>query len=486
MASNAEKNSVVSYLHWVIGLVIMFLGYVLPASEPLTPMGVKVLTIFAGMIYLWCTTNPIGGSLLALFVISITGYAPFNVIIADAISESSWLVVFFGCVLFMSSIESGMPNYVSHGIFKATKSFTNGRPMILVFVIMCTAFVLAALTDVIPTILMFWAISYAIIDDLKLNKTDRYSMFLVMSSFMGAMLGNALFPFKGATIIIISAFQKASGIPIPYGSYIVINLVCCLIIMAAYVLLAKYVLRIDLSKVKNIDSSVLASNTLPPMSVSVKAHMLAILGFIAMVLANSFLPKESSVGVFLAALGTEGIAIIMIILLFIVQDQGKPCLKIGKTMASMPWGAVFMVMAAVYMAGVLKNGEVTGIIPWLKSILNPILGGHGEFVFAALLVILAMILTCLFHNGALGNMMMPVLFAVSSANGYHSVAIASIMTMAINVAFLAPSASNWAPLLHANKEYITMKDIWTYGLLFEILTFVVFFFLGFPMAKIMM
>lgn len=45
-------------LHWIIGVALMALGYVLPASAPLTDMGVKVLMIFIGMIYLWCTVNP--------------------------------------------------------------------------------------------------------------------------------------------------------------------------------------------------------------------------------------------------------------------------------------------------------------------------------------------------------------------------------------------------------------------------------------------
>ncbi len=81
---------------------------------------------------------------------------------------------------------------------------------------------------------------------------------------------------------------------------------------------------------------------------------------------------------------------------------------------------------------------------------------------------------------------MPVLFAIASANSYNSVAIAAIMTMAINMAFLMPSASNYAPMIHGNREYVTVKDIWTYGLVFELLTFAIFLVVGFPMAKFMM
>lgn len=475
-----------SYLHWGIGILIMAAGYLLPASQPLTPMGVKILAIFIGMIYLWCTTNPIGASILALLAVGATGYAPFTSVIASAISDSTWVVMFFTCILFMSSIESGMPEYISHGIFKATQGIVTGRPMILVLILMCASFVISALTDIIPAILMLWSISYAIIQDLKLKKTDRYSMLLVMGCFLGAMLGNAALPFKGATLIIISAFKAASGMEVPYGPYIVINLICSAVIMAAYCLIVKYGFRIDLDQVKGIDGRIIAKKQLPPMSVSVRAHLLAVISFILLVLLTSMLPAGTPAREFLDGLGVAGIAAVMIVLLFIIKEQEKPIIKLTKVMGTMPWAPLFMVLAAVYMAGAMKDQEVTGVIPWLKGLLNPILGGHNEFVFAALFFLLAMVLTCFFHNGALGNMMMPILFAVSDASGYHGVAIAMMTTLAINVAFLSPSASNYAPLLHGNKEYISLKDIWTYGLCFNVLAFLTFLLLGLPMAKIMM
>lgn len=486
MANTKGKNPMLGYLHWGIGVAIMMLGYVLPSSEPLTPIGVKVLMVFVGMIYLWCTVNPIGGSLLALFMVSVVGYAPFSTILAEGISESNWLVVFYSCILFMSAIESGMPKYISHGIFKASQEFVTGRPMVLVFIIMCAAFVLSALTNIIPTILMFWAISYAIIEELNLAKRDSYSMLLVLSSFMGAMLGNAALPFKGATLIIISAFEKAAEMAIPYGPYMIINLICSILIMAIFCIAIKYIFRIDLSKVKNIDGHILAKEQLAPMSISVRVHFVVVFGFILLVLLASMVPSTTILYQILRNWGTEGIAVILLVVLFLVKDKGKPCIHIKTTMETMPWPAIFMVMTAVYMAGALKNNDVTGVIPWLKLVMNPILGGHSEFVFAAMIFLIAMLLTCFFHNGALGNMLMPVLFVVADANGYQSVAIAAMMTLAINMAFLAPSASNYAPLLHGNKEYISLKDIWTYGLFFEIVTFAVFLFLGLPMAKIMM
>lgn len=481
-----EKSSVVTYVHYVIGIALMCLGNFIPAQAPLTPMGAKVLMIFVGMIYLWCTSNAIAGSLLALFAVSVAGYAPFTTVLSNSISEVNFLIVFYACILFQSAIVSGMPRYLAHGIFKMTSGIVTGRPMVLLFILMLAAAILSALTSIIPCILMFWAISYAVIDELGLEKHEGYSMMLVFGTFMGAMLGNSILPFKGATLIIISAFEKAAEVSVPYGPYMIINVLCALLIMVLYCLMVKYIFRIDLSKVKNISGEMLTREQLPPMSTSVKAHIFTTIAFIVLVMVSTSLSKAIPVIAYLNTLGTQGFAVLLIILLLIIQDDGKPCLKMGLVMKEIPWAPVFMVMTCVYMAGVLKDKDACGVIPWLKMILNPVLGGHSEFVFAALIFVVAMVLTCFFHNGALGNMLMPVLFAIASANSYNSVAIAAIMTMAINMAFLMPSASNYAPMIHGNREYVTVKDIWTYGLVFELLTFAIFLVVGFPMAKFMM
>lgn len=116
MANTKGKNPMLGYLHWGIGVAIMMLGYVLPSSEPLTPMGVKVLMVFVGMIYLWCTVNPIGGSLLALFMVSVVGYAPFSTILAEGISNPTgwWCFILVFCLC--RPLKVACPN-ISHMAF---------------------------------------------------------------------------------------------------------------------------------------------------------------------------------------------------------------------------------------------------------------------------------------------------------------------------------------------------------------------------------
>lgn len=53
-------------IHLIIGLVIMFGVGFLPAPAPITPVGMKVIGLFIGVVYLWSTVAMDWPSLLAI------------------------------------------------------------------------------------------------------------------------------------------------------------------------------------------------------------------------------------------------------------------------------------------------------------------------------------------------------------------------------------------------------------------------------------
>lgn len=57
MAQSLTKKKGIFYVHVLITLLFMFgFGY-LPAVEPITPLGMKMLGIFIGLVYAWSTTS---------------------------------------------------------------------------------------------------------------------------------------------------------------------------------------------------------------------------------------------------------------------------------------------------------------------------------------------------------------------------------------------------------------------------------------------
>ena len=71
---NKKPNDNVKMLiHSAIGLAFMLLFPLLPPFEPITPVGMRILGIFIGMVYLWSTLNSIWPSILGIILMGLSG-----------------------------------------------------------------------------------------------------------------------------------------------------------------------------------------------------------------------------------------------------------------------------------------------------------------------------------------------------------------------------------------------------------------------------
>ena len=73
-AAIEKKNSPMKDVHIAISILLMFgFGY-LPAFSTVTPLGMKLLGVFIGVIYAYSTCEIIWPSLLAIIAFAMTGY----------------------------------------------------------------------------------------------------------------------------------------------------------------------------------------------------------------------------------------------------------------------------------------------------------------------------------------------------------------------------------------------------------------------------
>lgn len=67
MANTVDKKERMLMIHALVGAGIMLFFRYLPISLPeVTPVGMEVLGIFLGTLYLWTFVDPIWGSLLSI------------------------------------------------------------------------------------------------------------------------------------------------------------------------------------------------------------------------------------------------------------------------------------------------------------------------------------------------------------------------------------------------------------------------------------
>ena len=137
----------------------------------------------------------------------------------------------------------------------------------------------------------------------------------------------------------------------------------------------------------------------------------------------------------------------------------------------------------MYGATALTN-EVTGVKPFLVSLLQPILGGKPDFIFVLFILAFALITTNFANNAGMGVALMPIIIAFADQYpGVPAPALAMTTTFMVFIAIMTPAASPWCGMLYSRND-VTNNEIWKIGLPMCVIALLVYTFVGFPVAKV--
>lgn len=157
MAETVKKEKKDLYwVHVVIGFVILILfSWVLPAPDPITPLGMKVIGAFLMMVYTWSTVGTLWPSLLGLFFVGISGIggdAGFNGVWMKAVGNYTVLLVLFGMILFGAVDSVGDTLYITKWIL--TRKIFAGRPLVFMTLFYLCCSILAGLISPITGLII--------------------------------------------------------------------------------------------------------------------------------------------------------------------------------------------------------------------------------------------------------------------------------------------------------------------------------------------
>ena len=130
------KNFVKNYIHYVIGLAIMFAFRFIPVGvlPNVTPVGLQVLGIFIGTLYLWTTVDPLTSSLISLCMIGLSDYAPAAAVLPQAFGTPVVVQLFFLMIFIGGLTNRKLTVYIARWIM--TRKFIEGKPWVITFVML--------------------------------------------------------------------------------------------------------------------------------------------------------------------------------------------------------------------------------------------------------------------------------------------------------------------------------------------------------------
>lgn len=483
-----KKKVNMVYIHCLIGLGIMFLIRYLPMSLPeITPVGKQILGIFVGTLYLWTTVDPIWSSLLCIFMVGISDYAPMGSVLSTTFGNPTVVQMFFLMIIMNSLQVNRLSAYI--GRFFLTRKIIIGRPWVFTAVLFVGSVLIAAFVGCFAPIFLFWPILYDIFEDIGMEKKETYPTLMIIMIVVACAIGFPVPPYMSNGLALISNYATitqnilGTSVVLNNAEWLLVSLLYGAVCAAAIILFAKYVLRPDVSKLKNLTLEQLNKNPLPPLSKKQKVVGVVCVCFLLSMLLPSIFP--SLPGMAFISANSLGTAIFFIVVLCVIQVDGKPVFSLKENMEPFAWGTFFLVTSAILLGGVLTN-ESTGVIPFLNTILAPVFKNMTPFVFSLLVLVVGCILTNICNSLVIGMILQPVIATYCLSAGINSAPIAAMTSIFVLACAIAtPAASPFAAMLFGNKEWLRAKDIYKYDLMFVLIELILVLVVGLPLANML-
>lgn len=477
-------------IHSVIGVAIMLLFRYLPLHLPeITPIGMQVIGIFIGTLYLWTFVGTVWSSFLAIALIGISEYKPMGGLLAECFGNPTMVQIFFLMIVVGALIQYGIIAYIVR--FFLSRKISNGRPWMLAFMVCMGAFCMAAFINAFAVLFLFWPVLYGVFDETGYKKTDDFPR-IVLTLVAGAtLLGFPTAPFAQNGLALITNFatitkdMPGGPILINNAGYMVFAIIMGLGMTGALIGFCKYVMKPDDSRLKNFNVESLNRNPLPPMSRQQKIISWSSLLLVLAMMLPSFFPGLA-VMKFLKA-NLNGLALVMLAILAAIRLEGKPVVDVPAVLKeNFNWPSYFLVMAAVLLGGVLTS-EATGVSAFLNVTLSPLFDGMSPMVFTVMLLVAGLVLTNLCNSLVVGMLLQPVIVAYCAQTGVAAAPIATVMIIfVLESALLTPAASPVASVLHGNREWIPSKYVYRYAIPFTMIELVMMCVIGIPLANLML
>jgi sodium-dependent dicarboxylate transporter 2/3/5 len=468
-------------IHCMIYFLFLFGFQLLPAPDPITPMGMKVIGCFLSMLWGWTFIDLIWTSLLTLTVFALSGYMPFNQAMMNGFGHNFTIMAMFMGILFGFVSQSGLSRKIA--LFILTRKISEGRPWVLTMMIFVATYAVSMVTSLFPSIIIMWAIYNEFNDLVGYNPRDKYPIAVVLGIVYVAILSSTVLPIWPIALLMIGGLESATGVSVNLLSYTVTFLILSILGTIMYFLAMKYIIRPDIQPLVEGQNRVIENFHPEPLNKFEKIALITIISYFVCLFIPYLLPKGNFIRTILQTLGTAGLMIVAIAILMAVHVDGKPTISFeGLAKTNMMW-TVFMMFAATMPISAALEDEQTGVMSFILDKMTPLFGGLNPVLFSILVAIFFCTLTQFMHNVVLAAIAAPLYYTFCTQLGANPGITMVLCCYGINLAILTPAASGMSALFFSNSRYVEPKEGYKYTFLAYIISCVTII-LGYPIANI--
>lgn len=475
-----QKNKTKLIFIWISMAFILLFRFV-PAPAGLTAASMQVIGIFIGIMLMWNFVGTDWPSLLCMAIL-----AMFQIMKPGDIFKSGFgnaTIIFLLVFFMMSHVLSQVGFSRRMAIWFFTNNLARKSPWMFVIMFLFGAMFMASFMSQTAALLIFLPIAEQIFHELNYQKGDRFPQMLVLGLGIAVGIGSANTPLGHAIVLIpIQLLQEQTGLSVNIMTYSVFGIVTGILIFAAMILVYRLIYRPDLSRLATYDAAKLR-NDLKPMSRQEKISAGLFAAVIIIWILQGFLKDFApALGSYLSGLGNAVPVMIAIIIMCVVEVDGKPIMDYKDAAAhGVPWSALIFNAAVLVLSGALVLDQV-GISDFLIQTVTPLVSGMNQSVFILAIATLCVIATNFSSNTVCATVFYTISAPIAIAMGnINMVALASVIAAAASYAFATPP-STMPMAVVAGTGWVDVKAMFKYGGLMALISILFLAFVGYPVA----
>ena len=484
--SKKRPKNLFYWINSIIVFVLMFGIGQLPPFGQITPLGMQILGIFAGTLYGWCTVGLVWPSLIGMIAVGSTEYCTVTDAFCTGFGNNIpiTIVVVYTLAAFME--ESGLSAYLANWFI--SRKIGEGKPWVFTLLIFLAAYVLSALINLYATIIILWTIFYQICDRIEEEHGSKYTGIVIAGIVIICSITGMMFPFKPFAVIILGLAQKGSGmtLDVNFVSWTVYNIIVSLVIMLGYMLICRFIVRPDMTKVKEAGEK-FAYLRDEKMTQSQKVASAVLVCFILGLMIPSIVPKTVPGVAWLSNMGVIGMGVLCVTVLAIVKTkEDESYVNIPQLISKgVNWELIILIAATMPICNALEAeecGVLSTVIAWMTQTFS----GLGATAFLVIITVLFIVVTQVSHNLVLMMVFTPVLTKMGLTFGVNPLLVIMLIYYAAFTAFCTPAASSNAALIFGNTEWIHSKQAYFLGFCILVVAIIVLVGIGIPLGQIML
>lgn len=479
------RSGRVKTIHAAIGFLIMIAFSFIPAPAPLTQVGMQIIGIFIGTLYLWSTVDILWSSIFCVVMIGMSEYDSMPHVLQLAFGNVVAVQCLFIFIFVGAMVNEGITDHI--GRWFLTRKISEGKPWVFTLMICLGCFVISAFVNPFTPIILFWPVVYGIFKQIGYTAKDKYPKLLVILIVLSSLAGFPVPPYMSNGLALLSNFRNISDnqYTIVDGMYFISTMVLGLLFIVMSILICKYVFRPDIGNLKNVSIEKINEHPLTPLDTRQKVLGWMFVLFSLVMLLPSWFPTLPVLD--FLHVNSIGVATLFVGVLAGIFIKGKPIMQMGPAIQKgVPWGTEFLIIAALLIGTVLTN-EKTGLSAFLSANLGPIFSGMDLIVFAIVLLIVLMLLSNVCNSLVVGMILQPIILLYCQTNGVEAAALVTISTFfVLSCAMFTPSASPFAAMLFSNREWLAPTDIYKYTGVFILAELLLCIAIGYPLTMVLM